>query len=114
MHMFLRHLFYIMIHVSPQEEAASNTHHSATDTFSSRRAEPSSLTLVAADAFEADAAVAGSRHVVAGGVVHTLTQLLAAVTKRPRRTLCTGSRGLIHRQISRLDAQIIQLSFVCS
>lgn len=45
------------------------------------------LTLVTADAFEADAAVTGSRHVVTGGVVHTLTQLLAAVTKRPRWTL---------------------------
>lgn len=49
--------------------------------------EPLVLTLVTADAFEADAAVAGSRHVVTGGVVHTLTQLLAAVAKRPRRTL---------------------------
>lgn len=47
------------------------------------------LTLVTADPFEADAAVAGSRHVVTGGVVHALTQLLAAVAKRPRRTLWT-------------------------
>lgn len=61
--------------------------HSHTDTFSSHHTDPLVLTLVTADAFEADAAVAGSRHVVAGGVVHTLTQLLATVTKRPCRTL---------------------------
>lgn len=50
------------------------------------------LTLVTADAFEADAAVTGSRHVVTRGVVHALTQLLAAVTERPRGTLWTGER----------------------
>lgn len=50
---------------------------------------PLALTLVTADAFEADAAVAGSRHIVTGGVVHALAQLLAAVAKRPCRTLCT-------------------------
>lgn len=46
------------------------------------------LTLITADAFEADAAVAGSRHMVTGGVVHALTKLLAPVAKRPRWTLC--------------------------
>lgn len=48
------------------------------------------LTLVAADALEADAAVAGSRHVVTRGVVHALAQLLAAVAERPRRALWSG------------------------
>lgn len=52
-------------------------------------ADPLVLTLVTADAFEADAAVAGSRHVITGGVVHALTQLLAAVAKSPGRTLWT-------------------------
>lgn len=51
------------------------------------------LTLVAADALEADAAVAGSRHVVAGGVVHALAQLLAAVAEGPGWTLWSGGRG---------------------
>ena len=60
-----------------------------TDRQTDGRTDPLVLTLVAADAFEADAAVAGSRHVVAGGVVHALAQLLAAVTKRPRGTLWT-------------------------
>lgn len=48
------------------------------------------LTLVAADAFEADAAVTGSRDVVTRGVVHALTQLLAAVAERPGWTLWDG------------------------
>lgn len=42
------------------------------------------VTLVTADPLEADAAVTRPRHVVARGVVHTLAQLLAAVTKGPR------------------------------
>ncbi len=42
-----------------------------------------------ARAFEANAAVASSCHVVTGGIVHALTELLTAVTKRPRRTFCT-------------------------
>lgn len=51
------------------------------------------LTLVAADAFEADAAVTGSRHVVTCGVVHALTQLLAAVAESPGWTLWDGKDG---------------------
>lgn len=50
------------------------------------------LTLVAADALVARAAVAGPGHVIAGGVVQALAQLLAAVAERPCRTLC-GSKG---------------------
>ena len=50
-------------------------------------------TLVAAYALEANAAVAGPGYVVTGGVVHTLTELLAAITKPPGGTLCT--RGSI-------------------
>lgn len=58
------------------------------------------LTLVTADALEADAAVAGPGDVVTGGVVHALTQLLAAITERPRRTLWTGGdRGSMMSQV---------------
>lgn len=54
------------------------------------------LTLVAADAFEADAAVTGSRHVVTRGVVHALTQLLAAIAERPGWTLWDGECSGTH------------------
>lgn len=63
--------------------------HSLTDTFSFYPTDPLVLTLVTADAFEADAAVARSRHVVTGGIVHTLTQLLTTVAKCPCWTLWT-------------------------
>ncbi len=45
-------------------------------------------TLVTADSFVSRAAVARSGHIVTGGVVHTFTQLLTAIAKRPGRTLC--------------------------
>lgn len=46
------------------------------------------VTLVTADSFVSGAAVARSGHIVTGGVVHTFTQLLAAVAKCPGRTFC--------------------------
>lgn len=52
-----------------------------------------SVTLVAADPLEAQAAVTRPGHVVARGVVGALAQLLAAVTERPRRALWRRSRG---------------------
>lgn len=53
------------------------------------------VTLVTADPLEADAAVTRPRHVVARGVVHTLAQLLAAVTKSPRWTFWRRSNKCI-------------------
>lgn len=53
-----------------------------------KQTKKASVTLVTADSFVSRAAVARSGHIVAGGVVHTFTQLLTAIAKRPGRTLC--------------------------
>lgn len=68
--------------------------------------EKGDLTLVTADPFEAQAAVAGSRHVVAGGVVHALTQLLAAIAEGPCWTLCRKDRGRVSAHSQR-DAAML-------
>lgn len=49
---------------------------------------PAPVTLVTPDAFEPRSAVAGARDVVTRGVVHTLTELLAAVTEGARCAPC--------------------------
>lgn len=74
------------------------------------------VTLVTADSLEADAAVARPRHVVARGVVHTLAQLLAAVTEGPRWTFWRRSSGRIrgkdgtheHEEGSQVDTEVLR------
>src|SRR4029434_8006565 len=56
--------------------------------------------LVTPDAFVASAAVAGSSHVVTGGVIHAFTQLLTPVPKRAGRALW-GGRGRESRERER-------------